>query len=181
MGAIQRVAIVFDNTIRQDTIGLYCLNALENITHVEHFIPSDFEQIPRDGFDLYLNIDDGLDYSLPKDLRPWALWGIDTHLQPNRIIDRARGAEFVFSSQRNGVQLFQQHGVQCCGWLPLACDPKVHQKHDIPKTLDVCFVAHLNDKVRIELASLIERTFSNTFVGQRPIYRCAAAWSISQT
>ena len=38
------------------------------------------KQIPSSGFDLYLNIDDGLRYQLPPDLHPSAWWAIDTHL-----------------------------------------------------------------------------------------------------
>ena len=41
---------------------------VRSLVEVVHFRPDDFAAIPRTGFDLYLNIDDGLEYQLPADL-----------------------------------------------------------------------------------------------------------------
>ncbi len=56
----RRVALIFDNEARPETTGTYCLRALKGLCEVEHFLPRDLEDIPRHGFDLYLNVDDGL-------------------------------------------------------------------------------------------------------------------------
>ena len=72
--AFQRVAVIFDNKVRPDTTGVYCRRALGQLVEVEHFLPQELARIPRQGFDLYLNIDDGLEYRLPADLRPCAWW-----------------------------------------------------------------------------------------------------------
>ena len=69
---IQRVALIYDDTLRPETTGYYCREALRQFVEVEHFRPGDLAAIPRDAFDLYLNIDDGLPYRLPDDLGPSA-------------------------------------------------------------------------------------------------------------
>jgi hypothetical protein len=69
---MQRVALIFDSTQRPETTGTYCLRALQGLVEVEHFQPIALDRIPREGFDLYLNVDDGLRYLLPATLRPSA-------------------------------------------------------------------------------------------------------------
>ena len=88
--SIQRVAIIFDNKSRPETTGVYCRRALGQMVQVEHFLPSERSRIPRQGFDLYLNIDDGLRYNLPPELRPSAFWAIDTHLDFDRCREFAQ-------------------------------------------------------------------------------------------
>jgi hypothetical protein len=87
--SIQRVALIFDDQARPETTGVYCLRALRRLVAVEHFRPADLDRIPREGFDLYLRIDDGFDYRLPAGLRPCAWWVIDTHLNFERHVARA--------------------------------------------------------------------------------------------
>ena len=57
---IHRVALIFDSVLRPETSGVYCHRALERFVNVEHFQPHDLDRVPREGIDLYLNIDDGL-------------------------------------------------------------------------------------------------------------------------
>src|SRR5262249_19659674 len=84
-----RVALIFDDTARPETTGVYCRRALEGLARVEHFRPADLERVPRMGFDLYLNIDDGLRYLLPEDLHPSVFWAIDTHLDFDWCLTKA--------------------------------------------------------------------------------------------
>jgi hypothetical protein len=77
--AIHRDALIFDSVQRSETTGFYCRRALERRVKVEHIQPTELDRIPRAGFDLYLNIDDGLRYHLLPDLHPSAWWAIDTH------------------------------------------------------------------------------------------------------
>src|SRR5262249_23049743 len=93
-------------------------------------------------FDLYLNIDDGLEYRWPKDLRPSAWWAIDTHLNLPWYLRKGGDFDLVFAAQRDGAEQLREAGIQA-SWLPLACDPQIHQKYEVPKTLDVCFVGHV--------------------------------------
>jgi hypothetical protein len=78
--SIQKIALIYDDQVRPDTTGTYCLRALKGMAEVVHFLPSDLERVPRQGIDLYLNIDDSFEYRLPSELRPNAWWVIDTHL-----------------------------------------------------------------------------------------------------
>ncbi len=78
--AIRRAALIFDDRARPETTGVYCRRALERLVDIVHFRPDEFGQTPGDGFDLYLNIDDGFPYQLPAGLRPSAWWAVNTHL-----------------------------------------------------------------------------------------------------
>jgi len=77
---IRRVAVIYDDRDRPETTGVYCRRALEGLVDVAHFRPDQLADIPRKGFDLFLNIDDGLEYHLPDELHRSAWWAIDTHL-----------------------------------------------------------------------------------------------------
>jgi GT2 family glycosyltransferase len=175
-----RIALIFDNLVRRDTTGIYCLRALRQLTHVSHFLPYEMDLIPREVFNLFLYIDDGLDYPLPSALRPSAMWAIDTHLNPQRLIRRAATVDFVFAAQRDGVELLRDAGIDCIGWLPLACDPEVHVKVDVSKTFDVSFVAHLSTPDRLSLAKIVQDRFPNCFVGQRFFTEMAETYSASR-
>jgi hypothetical protein len=177
---VQKVALIFDNQIRPDTTGVYCKRALEKLVGVKHFLLGDLQTIPRSGFDLYLNIDDGLEYRLPGDLRPSAWWAIDTHLNAAWCRERARDFDFVFAAQRDGAEQLQDAGIASACWLPLACDPDIHRKHDVPKTLDVCFVGHLFPGPRAECLERIRRHFPDHFIGQRFFEEMARTYSAAR-
>jgi FkbM family methyltransferase len=164
--AIRRVAVIFDNRVRPDTTGVYCRRALGQLVEVDHFLPSELDRIPRQGFDLYLNIDDGLGYAFPGDLRPCAWWAIDTHLNFEAYLPRARGFDFVFSAQREGSDRFRAAGLESASWLPLACDPDFHRRHALPKLYDVAFVGNVFAGPRAELLEQIQRRYPNSFVGK---------------
>ncbi len=165
--SIRRVAVIFDNQQRPDTTGTHCLRALEGMVDVRHFLPSQLAEIPPGEFDLCLCIDDGLRYEIPDRLRPRAWWAIDTHLDFAWYRDRAPQFDFVFTAQRDGAARLQEEGVADAVWLPLACDPDIHRKHDVAKEHDVCFVGNLVPGKRTELLDLIRQHHSGTFVGQR--------------
>ena len=41
-----RVALIFDDTSRPETTGVYCRTALQGIVQVEHYRPADLERLP---------------------------------------------------------------------------------------------------------------------------------------
>jgi 2-polyprenyl-3-methyl-5-hydroxy-6-metoxy-1,4-benzoquinol methylase len=178
--SIRRVAIVFDNTLRPETTGGYCLNALRGLVEVEHFLPGDLQRLPRQGFDLYLRIDDGLEFPWPQELRPSAYWAIDTHIKLNWHLLLARSFDHVFAAQRDGAERLFQAGIQSARWLPLACDPAVHQKHELDKKYDLCFVGTLLPGPRQEMIELVQQHFANCFVGQVYFEEMARAYSASR-
>ena len=132
---IRRVALIYDDRPRPETTGFYCRRALESLVEVSHFRPDDLAAVPRGGFDLYLNVDDGLDYELPGDLRPCAWWAIDTHVGFARCHAKARRSDLVFAAQRDGAEQLRRAGIASATWLPLACDPEIHRRHDVAHDL----------------------------------------------
>ena len=173
---IHRIALIFDSVLRPDTAGVYCRRALEPLVEVQHFQPSELDQIPKSGFDLYLNIDDCLRYHLPPELRPSAFWAVDTHLVFDRCREKAPRFDVVFAAQRDGVDLLHQIGVTA-SWLPLACDPEIHRKHDRPKQYDVAFVGNVFSGPRADLLTLIQRRYRSSFVGNRYFDEMAQTYS----
>jgi O-antigen biosynthesis protein len=178
--SIRRVAVIFDNQVRPDTTGVYCRRALGQLVEVEHFLPVELARVPAGEFDLYLFIDDGLEYALRPDLHPSAWWAIDTHLNPDWCQARAGNFDFGFAAQRDGAELLRQAGHATASWLPLACDPEFHRKHDGPKRFDVSFVGHLFPGSRSELVELIRGHFRNSFIGQRFFEEMAQIYSASR-
>lgn len=176
----RRVALIYDDVVRRDTTGIYCLRAMRGLAQASHYLPCETCCIPPDYFDLFVFIDDGLDYQIPSHLRPSALWAIDTHLNPQRIVSRAKGVDFVFAAQRDGVELLRRNGINCVGWLPLACDPGVHQQHGGAKELDVCLVAHMCTPERNALAERVRQRFPRSFIGQRFFSEMAKTYSSSR-
>src|SRR3989339_245881 len=104
MHNIRTIAIIYDNTSHPMTTGEYCRRALENICTVKHFLPGELDSIKPGEFDLYLNIDDSLRYILPVHLKPSAWWVIDTHLQYEWDLDKARLFDIVFAAQKDGAE-----------------------------------------------------------------------------
>ncbi len=177
--SVRRVALIFDDTARPETTGVYCRRALEALVSVEHFRPAELGRVPRTGFDLYLCIDDGQRYQLSPELRPAALWAIDTHMDFDWCLTRAHDFDFVFAAQRDGAVQLRDGGISIT-WLPLACDPEVHRKHDVEKTFDVCFVGNVFPGERAELLRLLRGHFRNTFVGRCYFDEMARTYSASR-
>ncbi|MFQ5730916.1 MAG: glycosyltransferase [Planctomycetaceae bacterium] len=176
---IQRVAAVFDNLARPETTGFYCRRALGELVAVEHFLPSEIGTIPRDDFDLFVNVDDGLDYRWPTALRPSIFWAIDTHLAFERTLARAGDFDLVFAAQKDGAESLCQAGIDAT-WLPLACDPAVHNRHDVPKQHDVCFIGNVIGTERERLVRLLQHRFPETLVDRRYFEAMAHAYSASR-
>jgi GT2 family glycosyltransferase/tetratricopeptide (TPR) repeat protein len=177
---IERVAVIFDNTLRPDTTGTYCRRALGKLVDVEHFLPNELSRLRHEKFDLYLAIDDGLNYSIPADLHPLACWAIDTHMDFELRLGRAQRADFVFAAQRDGADRLRRQGISTAVWLPLACDPDIHGKQLVPKEHDVCFVGNVFPGPREDLLNLIGRKFPSTFIGRRFFTEMAHKYSASR-
>ncbi|MHB1561329.1 MAG: glycosyltransferase, partial [Isosphaeraceae bacterium] len=148
---IRRVALIYDDRERPETTGVYCRRALESLVDVAHFRPDELNAIPDRGFDFYLNIDDGLEYQLPAGLHPCGWWAIDTHLNFERCPRKARGFDLVLAAQRDGAARLKAEGIATAQWLPLACDPEIHRRHEAAKSHDVAFVGNLFPGPRTEL------------------------------
>jgi len=178
--SVKRIAVIFDNSLRPETTGLYCRRALGNLVEVEHYLPEELERIPPGAFDLFLNVDDGLNYRLPDSLRPAAYWAIDTHIEFERSRKKAECFDFVFTAQKDGAENLRKAGIDNAVWLPLACDPVIHRPYETKKIHDVCFVGNLFPGPRSELLEQIREHFPNTFVGRRYFEQMAETYSTSR-
>jgi GT2 family glycosyltransferase/tetratricopeptide (TPR) repeat protein/2-polyprenyl-3-methyl-5-hydroxy-6-metoxy-1,4-benzoquinol methylase len=175
----KRIAIVFDNTLRPETTGLYCRRALGELIEVEHLLPTELGRVEADRFEAFIYVDDGLAYDHPAHLRPAAWWAIDTHLSFDRCLQRATQSDFVFAAQRDGAAMLQRSGVAAT-WLPLACDPILHRRQDVQKEFDWCFVGNLFPGRRLELTQQLQLQFPSGFVGQRYFEQMAETYSASR-
>jgi GT2 family glycosyltransferase/tetratricopeptide (TPR) repeat protein/SAM-dependent methyltransferase len=178
---IRNVCVIYDDRDRPETTGGYCLRAMGELTTAVHVLPSQLKQINPGEFDLFVRIDDGLDYSLQPALHPLIWWAIDTHLSFDRCRKQAMSANLTFAAQKPGVGLLRQAGITLVEWLPLGCDPVMHRPHDVPKRYDVCFVGNLFPGARIELIEMLRREFPNHFVGRAYFDDMARVYSSSRT
>jgi GT2 family glycosyltransferase/tetratricopeptide (TPR) repeat protein/2-polyprenyl-3-methyl-5-hydroxy-6-metoxy-1,4-benzoquinol methylase len=178
---VRSIAVCFDNLPRPETTGGYCLAALRDLASVRHVRPAELDQAGIESADLYLRIDDGLDYTLPSNCKPSAWWAIDTHLDFERCLAQARTCDLTFAAQRDGAGALRRAGIGDARWLPLACDPAVHRPHALPKQYDISFVGNVFPGPRSDLLELIRRKYRKTIVGNRYFEEMARTYSASRT
>src|SRR5262249_43325992 len=178
--AVRRMALVFDDRARPETTGVYCRRALGGLLEVEHFLPGDLGRVPRRGVDLYLNIDDGLDYRWPAELRPCAWWAIDTHLAFDWCRTKPADFDWAFAAPRGGAEQLRLAVTAPAVWLPLACDPEIHRRHEVAKEYDLCFVGNVFPGPRTDLLDLLQRQFPRMFVGRCYFEKMARTYSAAQ-
>jgi O-antigen biosynthesis protein len=178
--SIHRVALIFDDRIRPDTTGVYVRGALAELVEVVHIQPDQTDSILSSGFDLYLSIDDDTEHRLPAALHPRAYWAIDTHRDFPARFERSAPCDLVFAAQRDGAERLRAAGIDSATWLPLACDPAVHRKHEVPKRYDVAFVGHRGPGPRDDLLELIHKKFPEHFLGAAFFDEMARIYSASR-
>jgi GT2 family glycosyltransferase/tetratricopeptide (TPR) repeat protein/2-polyprenyl-3-methyl-5-hydroxy-6-metoxy-1,4-benzoquinol methylase len=173
----RRIVLVYDDRLRPDTTGGYCLRALQALgREAIHLRPDQLSDSP-DGADLLLCVDDGLDYPIPATRCTSVFWAIDTHLDFARALHRARGFDLVFAAQKEGAERLLSSGIRACEWLPLACDSEVHRKLNVEKQYDVGFVGREFRGMRQELLSRVREGFPRSFIGQAPHTEMAGIYS----
>lgn len=176
----EKIALIYDNTLRPETTGGYCKRALDRIVPTDHFLPGDLDKIPRDEFDLFINIDDGLKYRWPKDLQPSVYWAIDTHIDFPWSLEKCRWFDIVFAAQMEGAEKLRENGIVSATWLPLACDPGIHRKHGLSKKHNVAFVGNLFPGPRNELLQSIQKNFSEVKIARAYFDEMARIFSASK-
>jgi hypothetical protein len=147
---------------------------------VDHFYPTG-DLTPFGTYDLNLHIDWGEDavgpllpYK-PIDLpHPMGYWSSDTHINngqpgdsyPHRL-GVAKKADFVFCAQKRAVEEMKRDGIANPIWLPHAVEPMAWPKTDMAsKRYDVCFVGHVNNKLREDALDRLFSEFPNFYYGQ---------------
>jgi hypothetical protein len=94
--------------------------------------------------DFYLHVDSGMAWYFPRGLTqlpcPTACYLIDVHVGPKVRLEQAMFFDYAFSAQRDFVEVLRQAGHPQAHLLPLACDPEIHCRYDLPKRYDIGFV-----------------------------------------
>jgi len=140
-----RVCTIFDKKSRPDTVGVYIDNALMELGYsVHHVNPvSGHEQKVIYPADAYILVDDGFSYSVGAS--PVAYWAIDTHIDMQTCLLKAKEADYVFAAQKDGAKELAQLSGKDVQWLPLACDPMVHYEPGVvEKKHDICFIGSVS-------------------------------------
>jgi spore maturation protein CgeB len=102
---------------------------------------------------------------------PTAYYAIDNHLAFKQHIRdvRVQDYDFVFVAQKDYIPKYQEAGCEKVYWLPLACDPEIHKKWNLPMTYDVAFVGNIapgseRDRLLRELARKYNVNVSSRFL-----------------
>lgn len=156
------------------------LEKYNDVVEVDHFYPTG-DLTPFGTYDLNIHVDWGEDALaallpyMPIDTpHPMAYWASDTHINngkegdsyPHRL-GMAKKADFVFCAQKRAVEEFKRDGIPNPIWLPHAVEPMAWPKTDMAsKRYDVCFVGHVNNKLREDALDRLFTEFPNFYYGQ---------------
>lgn len=151
-----------------------------DVVEVDHFYPTG-DLVPFGTYDLNLHVDWGEDALAPllpyKPIdtpHPLAYWASDTHINngqpgdsyPHRLA-MAKKADFVFCAQKAAVEKMKADGIPNPIWLPHAAEPMAWPKTDMAsKRYDVCFVGHVNNKLREDALDRLFAEIPNFYYGQ---------------
>lgn len=160
------------------TIGAYFRSALETLGHaIDHFDVAATERCSG-SFDVYLRIDHG-DYAqdLPRHFRPKVFYVVDTHLKRSwkAIHRQARHYDLVFCVQQQAAGRLPR-----ASWVPLGCDPQIHQAAPSSIKYDVAFVGTDGGVPRKFLLQELRERFPNSFIGKAPHTEMAAIYGAAK-
>ena len=178
-----KIALIY-NKENEATTGAYIEKVIQNL-HIdyEHFWTQHASDIPKN-FDLYLRIDHGdYKYDIPEDLHPAVFYVIDTHLdKPYRKIKKqAVHYDIVFCAQKKGAYRLHREAKVDTQWIPLACDPEIHKKLDLPKACDIGFVGRKGKKsTREKRLRILKEKYPNSFIDTLDFRKMPEVYSASK-
>lgn len=100
---------------------------------------------------------------------PKACYLIDSHLNLAMHLEWAKQFDMVFIAQREYLDDFRNHGIQT-NWLPLGCDPEIHQATNKEKTHVIGFVGGIQKNSR-------RHKLLNTLSAQIPVHYERCFWN----
>jgi len=179
-----KITTIFDDATRPDTTGVYVREALKEAGHdVTHCNPALGDGVSL-GQDLYLLVDDGVEYDVGDALHPMAYWAIDTHISMDTCVAKAKSADYVFAAQKSGATELSEKTGKDVKWLPLACHPSMHSGDIVDKFYDVCFVGTVNMTPifdgRREFLEKVFKAYPNFYFGSRFFKECTEKYSQSK-
>ncbi len=112
---------------------------------------------------------------------PTAYYAIYSNVDFSRHIADAKvyNYDFVFVAQKDWVSKYKEFSCRNICWLPLACDPEIHRRWDLPLRHDLCFVGGLHGPLRGEIISKLRSEFK-MFVGKAYLHDMAKIYSQSK-
>ena len=178
-----RIALIY-NKETESTTACYIERVIKKMgVDYVHFWTQDSSRIPR-GFDLYFRIDHGdYKYDIPDSLRPAVFYAIDTHLKkPYRKIKKQAGHyDIVFCVHRDGALRLRKEMKIDTQWIPVACDPEVHKKLDLPKVYDIGFVGREGKRSsRGRRLRILKEKYPNSFIGTLDFRKMSEIYSRSR-
>lgn len=138
-----KIAMIYD-TNTPFTTGVYFHRAFQELgMWVDAFHHDNVKDIPE-GYSIYFVCDSGPTYQIPKWKSGFSIYyGIDVHLDFDHRLEMAKSADIAAMAQMScGAQKAINLGTPIF-WMPLACDPWIHQDYQSPRELDIAFVGHL--------------------------------------
>lgn len=178
-----RIAVIF-NRYRPDAWGIYVLRAFRQLGHeVTHCPFETVSQLPA-SYDLYVRMDDGDHYeqSLPPPCRPSVFWVSDTHLvgPMRKLLRSARTYDVVGCAMRRGTEQLRAAGIDA-EWLQGgACDPDIHHRMDIERTIDVGFVGTDGGSPRKFYLQALRERYPKSLIGLASYERIGEIYSRSK-
>ncbi len=94
---------------------------------------------------------------------PKAAYFIDTHMNLENHLRMAPLFDVVFLAQREYIKDFKKHGIRHVYWLPLACDPEIHSRCDVPKSFDIGFAGSITKNPAHERRKFLLESLSSEF------------------
>lgn len=166
-----KICVCFEGRVRPDSTGFYFLKAFKDLGHeVTHVYPDQINTVKPVDFDLFFRCDDGLsDAGWNPELHPSIYYVIDTHLETDWRLALAKNGKFdhIFTAQKAGVSLPWHTPAH---WIPLGCDPDLHNVGPREKKYDVAFIGNFHSRYagrRMEYLDKLFRALPNFFFGSR--------------
>ena len=111
---------------------------------------------------------------------PAIFYAIDTHLQKpfKKMLRQIHHYDIVFSAQKDGADRFRKASKVDVQWVPLGCDPALHQKMDVEKKYDIGFVGRNAMKFdRGRHLQLLKEKYPNSYIGEAPSQQISKIYS----
>ena len=175
---IRRVALIYDDRARPETTGFYCRRP--GVAGRGRALPAR----RAGGVPARASISTSTSMTGCRTIcRPICARGLvgDRHaprLRPGA--SKSAADRLVFAAQRDGAERLRRAGIASAAWLPLACDPEIHRRHDVAKQYDVAFVGNVFPGPRADLLELIRRTVSRSFIGKGYFEEMARTYSAAR-
>ena len=151
-----KIVVSFEDRVRPDSTGVYLVRAFQQLGHeVRHVLPENIHSVKREDADFFVKCDDGLKATQwNSDLHPSHYYCIDTHIETDWRIALANEGQFdtvsFVHSQGYGLNWKRTDPF----WVPVGCDPEVHNTGHWQKEFDGCFIGNFHNGLagpRIEM------------------------------